>query len=347
MAAGSAAGVFEVANSPTKNPGAFAEGMDLSMADSFLSLLWSGIGKNTVLLEPFVVLAIVYAVRRVNRIGSASIMPEYMPPPGISPAEAGMLLNDFVGSRCVTATLVDLVSRKYLRVQDKSPEAAGPQQHHELVFELLKPEDAWHVLALHERTLLAQIFRNRTWATLEELKLSVPDVMLAMSDEIQMSLFEKGMYRSDPKNPKDTRIVMYVPAIFICLGGAAMGSYEYPALALLMAGVSMAIAFWAIHNTDFWTQKRKTTQAHLEGLRQFIDAVDADRLKRLEHYQFDALLPYAVVFGIEQKWALAFRQLGIERVDWMGDAETDSLLRGTKLTVLSSYLEPQESRRDS
>jgi hypothetical protein len=45
------------------------------------------------------------------------------------------------------------------------------------------------------------------------------------------------------------------------------------------------------------------------------------------------------VFGVEQKWALAFRQLGIERVDWMGDEETDSFLRGSRLTALSSYLE--------
>ena len=307
--------------------------------DSFLSLLWSGIGKNTVLLEPFVVAAIVLAIRRVNRARAASVMPEYVPPSSISPAEAGMLLHDCIGSRDVAATLIDLAERKYLRLLDREPGAAGPQQHHELVFELLKPEATWRELAAHERTLLAQMFRNASSATLPELKQSVPDVMLAMRDEVQASLFEKGMYREDPANPKDTRIVLYLPAIMVCLGGAAIGSYEYTGLAMLMAAVSIAIAFWAIATTNFWTAKRKTIQAHLEGLRRFIDAVDADRLKRLDRYQFDALLPYAVVFGVEQKWALAFRQLGIERVDWMGDEETDSFLRGSRLTALSSYLE--------
>lgn len=308
-------------------------------SDSFLSLLWSGIGKNTVLLEPLVVTAIVFAIRRVSRASVASVMPQYVPPSGISPAEAGMLLHDCVGSSDVTATLIDLTARKYLRVLDKEPGAVGPQQHHDLAFELLKPEETWRELAAHERTLLAQMFRHAALASLEELKQSIPDVKLAMSDAVETSLFEKGMYREDPKNPKDTRVVLYIPAILVCLGGAAMGRYEYSGLALLMAAVSLAIAFWAIATTEFWTAKRKTTQVHLEGLRRFIDAVDADRLTRLDRYQFDALLPYAVVFGVEQKWAQAFRQLGIERVDWTGDEETDSFLRGSRLTMLSSYLE--------
>jgi len=34
--------------------------------------------------------------------------------------------------------------------------------------------------------------------------------------------------------------------------------------------------------------------------------VDADRLQRLERYRFDQLLPYAMVFGVEQKWFARF-----------------------------------------
>jgi hypothetical protein len=66
-------------------------------------------------------------------------------------------------------------------------------------------------------------------------------------------------------------------------------------------------------------------------------------------------LPYAMVFGIEQKWAEALRQLSVQPLnlvgnDWAGSnsggsEEVDSLLRGGRLTLLSAYLQPTGSKQ--
>jgi hypothetical protein len=120
---------------------------------------------------------------------------------------------------------------------------------------------------------------------------------------------------------------------------------EYPQLAFLMIAVTMGIIVWALQDPANSTNKGVRTETYLEGLRQFIAAVDSDRLRRLDRYQFDAMLPYAILFGIEQKWSGAFRQLAVQPYEWAGDADTDSLLRGSRLTVLSAYLQPFEWKR--
>jgi len=132
----------------------------------------------------------------------------------------------------------------------------------------------------------------------------------------------------------------------VILGGA-MGLHlaEYPQLAFLMIAVTMGIIVWALQDPANSTNKGVRTETYLEGLRQFIAAVDSDRLRRLDRYQFDAMLPYAILFGIEQKWSGAFRQLPVQPYEWAGDADTDSLLRGSRLTVLSAYLQPFEWKR--
>jgi hypothetical protein len=120
---------------------------------------------------------------------------------------------------------------------------------------------------------------------------------------------------------------------------------EYPQLAFLMIAVTMGIIVWALQDPANSTNKGVRTETYLERLRRFIPAVDSDRLRRLDRYQFDAMLPYAILFGIEQKWSGAFRQLAVRPYEWAGDADTDSLLRGSRLTVLSAYLQPFEWKR--
>jgi hypothetical protein len=133
----------------------------------------------------------------------------------------------------------------------------------------------------------------------------------------------------------------------VILGQLGLGLHlaEYPGLAFLMIAITMGIVVWALQDPVNSTNKGVQTQTYLEGLRLFIATVDADRLQRLDRYQFDAVLPYAILFGIEQKWAGAFRQLTVQPSEWFGDADADSLLRGSRLTMLSTYLQPFEWKR--
>ncbi len=48
------------------------------------------------------------------------------------------------------------------------------------------------------------------------------------------------------------------------------------------------------------------TKIEILGLQEFINRVDADRLKRMPTDTFEKILPYAMALGIENRWAKAF-----------------------------------------
>ena len=42
----------------------------------------------------------------------------YEPPPGMTPAEAGTLLDDSIDPRDITSTMVDLAVRGYMKIEE-------------------------------------------------------------------------------------------------------------------------------------------------------------------------------------------------------------------------------------
>jgi uncharacterized membrane protein len=57
----------------------------------------------------------------------------------------------------------------------------------------------------------------------------------------------------------------------------------------------------------------------LLGFREFVERAEEDRIRRMAEEDptlFDRVLPYALVFGLEDKWADAFRDMYKEPPDW-------------------------------
>ena len=70
-----------------------------------------------------------------------SVAPMYDPPPGISPAEAGTLLDDSIHPRDITSTIVDLAVRGYIKIEETA-EKGLVFTNKDYVFHLLKPHGA-------------------------------------------------------------------------------------------------------------------------------------------------------------------------------------------------------------
>jgi uncharacterized membrane protein len=51
------------------------------------------------------------------------------------------------------------------------------------------------------------------------------------------------------------------------------------------------------------------TYVHIVGFQEFMNRVDADRLKRMPPDTFEKFLPYAMALGVERHWAQAFAGL--------------------------------------
>ena len=86
-----------------------------------------------------------------------SVAPRYEPPKAMTPAEVGTLIDDAVHPRHITATLVDLGVKGYLKIEEVAN--ASSVSRRDYIFHLLKPQPSdWASLEQHERVMLHGMF---------------------------------------------------------------------------------------------------------------------------------------------------------------------------------------------
>ena len=118
-------------------------------------------------------------------------------------------------------------------------------------------------------------------------------------------------------------IIMIIVALLIELGNVALFCDEYscmfaPGFCLLVFAICGAVSILSagiIAPTDY---KIKTI-GKLLGLRDFIKVAELDKLNALveenPNYYFD-ILPYAMAFGLEEKWSKHFENIKIKAPGW-------------------------------
>jgi hypothetical protein len=88
---------------------------------SALTKLFWFLGGNPIVFLPLVTLAVMFTLwwyKGRDPDAGMSVAPMYEPPPGISPAEAGTLLDDQIHPRDITSTMVDLAVRGYIKIEE-------------------------------------------------------------------------------------------------------------------------------------------------------------------------------------------------------------------------------------
>jgi hypothetical protein len=90
-----------------------------------------------------------------------ALMAEYEPPEGLTPAEAGTLVDHRAEIHDITSILMDLAVRGYVRIEelpgDRRPALLGGRKE-DWAFHMRRPRRDWEELALHERAFLEGLF---------------------------------------------------------------------------------------------------------------------------------------------------------------------------------------------
>src|SRR5438445_3835692 len=119
---------------------------------------------------------------RDPRVGAIAV--QYEPPAGLSPGEAGTLVDNQAGIRDITATLVDLAVRGFITIEEKeTSHLMGLYSNKEYVFHLNKKPAEWKGVKPHELLLLTGIFGNP---------------ILGMRDEVALSELQNSFYKNLP-----------------------------------------------------------------------------------------------------------------------------------------------------
>ncbi len=243
---------------------------------------------------------------------------EFVPPDKIRPGEVGVLLDENANLLDVTATIVDLAVRGYLKITELPPEGLFRRRHDYQLDRLDQPDDA---LLPYERQILSALFSTGTTVALSELKYKFRADLAKIRNAMYDDAVKQGWYRI---RPDKTRAAWHAIAIVVLILGAVATFFVARAttfglvpVAIVLTGIALLVT---AHNMPARTGKGSAMLSRVRGFRHLFDQGDEDIRARFaeQHNIFSEYLPFAIVFGCATKWAKAFEGLDAEALGTTG-----------------------------
>jgi len=293
----------------------------LSEPSALTKFFWF-IGGNPIVFFPVVVFAAMFLLwwyKGRDPNPGMSVAPMYEPPAGISPAEAGTLLDDRIHPRDITSTVVDLAVRGYIKIEETA-EKVLLFTHKDYIFHLLKPREQWGAdLAPHERVMLENVFAGGDETRLSSLKNRFYTAVPVIREDIMSALKTKGIYLLDPESANGysvgAAVAIIVPfAIFQYMGWANF--FNSPSLLIVCGAISVVIWWLFARVMTAKTVKGARARIAVLGFQEFMNRVDADRLKLMPPTTFEKYLAFAMALGVEHHWAQAFAGIIKDPPNW-------------------------------
>jgi uncharacterized membrane protein len=157
--------------------------------------------------------------------------------------------------------------------------------------------------------MLENVFMLGNDTRLSSLKNRFYTVLPTIRQNIMAALRNKGMYLLDPDSANAYSLGGALLAIAPFLLAHFTGFKTVFSASLLVVGcifVSAIIGWLFARQMSARTLKGAQTRIAIMGFQEFMNRVDADRIKRMPPDTFEKYLPFAMAFGVEHHWAQAF-----------------------------------------
>ena len=261
---------------------------------------------------------------------------EFVPPNQILPGAAGTIIDERADNIDVSATLIDLAVRGYLRVEDLTD---GD-------YRLVQLNTDHTGLVPYETTLLTSVFASGSETTLAELKYSFSSRLKIVQSQMYDEMVSHGWYRKRPDRTRASWLGVGVMAL-LAAGGLWVLLIAFTRWALV--GLPLVLGAFALMalsiNMPARTGKGTAMYRRVLGFREMFAAGEGDRQNwAAEQNLFSRYLPYAMVFGMTERWAQTFAQLSAEGVVpseqmgwWVSPRPFDWIIFSHSLNHFGSY----------
>ncbi len=319
----------------------------LWLADNFVYALW-----------PVVFLFCWWFWRQRGRdLGQpGSVAVQYDAPDDLSPGEVGTLLDEKVDSRDISATIVDLAVRGFLTIESKP--ALQKKGLDEVTFHRLtngtKPRH-------HEALILDKIFDAGDTARMDEMTdfySTIPKVQKSLYNRLN----KQGYFDGNPSTVRGkfaALAILGVVALFMGAGFFQLLTLQRVFLLPLIVAFVLSMTTVIVFSRAMprRTAKGRKAWERIAGLEEYIRRAEGAALASSEGKGvFERLLPYAMVFGVADRWAKAFEGIYTTPPDWYqgpggGQASTvwmiNSLNNSTDSMQTSMFMPPRSSSSGS
>ena len=251
---------------------------------------------------------------------SQPVSVEYDSPDSLRPAEIGILMDERADTLDVSATIVDMASRGYLEITEEPKTWLFGKVDYVFTSTGKKKDD----LLGYERLLLEKLFEHGASVKMSSLKNSFYQDLKKVKDALYKEVVDKKIFAANPSRIRGIYIGVGVALmVFAFLGvillvglledARTLSFYHSLLLGLAIAFGLLGIAILVL--SPCMPRKnaygRELYQRAL-GYKLFVSGTERYRARFAEDNSlFTAVLPYAIVFGVTDKLAKAFKDMGI------------------------------------
>lgn len=254
-----------------------------------------------------------------DQMAVSAVSVEWTPPPDLTPAEVGTLIDEKCDIPDVVSTLVDLASRGYLHIKPIPYNGILFLSKKDYQFTKTDPPKKGPPLKPHELLFLNALFPpNESVNYLSSLSgrfsLDIPYIKQAIWGE----LASKKLFFRDPDTDRQwfyilAFILFMIGAITALLGDNASRATGFGLV------ISAAITGLAARAMPARTAAGSLAVARCKAFQRFVKTTEKKRIEVLAKEDptiFGRLLPYAMVLGAADQWANAFKDLIMAPPDW-------------------------------
>lgn len=305
--------------------------------------------------------------RRFGRdsAGRGIVVPQYVPPEQLNPLSAEVVLSERLSPKAISATIIDLAIGGYIRVFEiKKDKLIGSDSQYQL--QLI--QDASDLPSSQQEiinSLFGGLAPSDAKVNLADKATKLHRAMAKLAKDVPKSLAKRHYFAVDPNRARRAWLIR--GGLIIALGVLLLSLVwtRFLGLGLALGGVILMLFSPAMPAR---TKRGSEAKEHLEGLQDYIGLAEAERLKFLQSPEgikqygdptqasnqlklFEKLLPYAMLFGLEKRWAQEFAQLYAQPPGWYSTyrqdfstlALADSLGSSFSTATATAFSAPQSS----
>jgi uncharacterized membrane protein len=234
---------------------------------------------------------------------------EFAPPEDLRPGQVGTLIDEEANTLDVSATIVDLAVRKYLVIEE-IPKTWMLGKADWNLRRLPDPQGD-HLLPYEEK-LRDGLFEDGDQVELSELRKKFAERLQKVKDALYNDMVSRKWFL---RRPDRVRQIWVVIGSLALSAGIALTIVLASFTKLGLLGIPFALGGLLLLIGAKWmparTAKGTAMTRRVNGFRIVIEKAEEHMSKWAEQENvFTRLLPYAVVFGVTDKWAKAFESLG-------------------------------------
>ena len=239
---------------------------------------------------------------------------QFTPPENVSAGLMGTLVDESADPIDVTGMIIELAVRGYLRIEEV-PRSNPGKKPKDWTLHPARPLD--DSLSDAERSLLESLFSGRASVTLSDLRTTFSSAMEGVQTKLYREVVERGWFSADPQKVRNrwrsAGLVLVVAAFGLSwwamhsavVRGLALVPYAIGAVGVLVILLSKAAPARTADGTAVLAQTL--------GFRQYLATAEANQLRFEEGEDiFSRYLPYAIVFGLTDRWARVFAELAAQ-----------------------------------